>query len=80
MTRRIMVGASVREVNKGLRWELPTDGPKTISGLVLEHLESFPDGNVGLEIETYQLETLELEGNVVRAVRGRERDGQSSRT
>ena len=55
-------GASVRDVNKGLRWELPTDGPKTISGLILEYLEAFPDGNV------------------VRAVRGREREAQSSLT
>ena len=40
--------AHVREINKSLEWELPTDGPKTISGLVLEHLESFPDANAGL--------------------------------
>jgi Mg2+/Co2+ transporter CorB len=63
--------ASVREVNKALRWELPTDGPKTISGLVLEYLESFPDGNAGLRIDDYGIEILELESNVVRAIRGR---------
>jgi Mg2+/Co2+ transporter CorB len=63
--------ASVREVNKALRWELPTDGPKTISGLVLEYLESFPDANAGLRIDGYAIEILELESNVVRAVRGR---------
>jgi Mg2+/Co2+ transporter CorB len=68
-------GASVRDVNKALRWELPTDGPKTVSGLVLEHLESFPDGNAGLVIGDYCLEILELDGNVVRAVRGRQRPG-----
>lgn len=64
-------GASVRDVNKALNWELPTDGPKTLSGLVLEHLESFPDANAGLQIDRYCLEILELEGNVIRAVRGR---------
>jgi Mg2+/Co2+ transporter CorB len=63
--------ASVREVNKALRWELPTDGPKTVSGLVLEYLESFPDGNAGLRIAGYGIEILELESNVVRAIRGR---------
>ena len=31
-----------REINKSLDWELPTDGPKTLSGLILENLESFP--------------------------------------
>ena len=66
-------GASVRDVNKALRWELPTDGPKTMSGLVLEYLEAFPDGNVGLEIDGYCLEILELEGRLVRALRGRPR-------
>jgi len=60
---------SIREVNKSLEWNLPTDGPKTLSGLILEYLESFPDGNAGLEIGDYRLEILELEGNVVQAVR-----------
>ncbi|MFK8042776.1 HlyC/CorC family transporter [Congregibacter sp.] len=64
-------GASVRDINKALKWELPTDGPKTLSGLVLEYLESFPDGNAGLRIGSYCFEILELEGNVVRAVKGR---------
>ena len=57
------------EVNKSLEWSLPTDGPKTLSGLILEHLESFPDANAGLAINDYRLEILELEGNVVQAVR-----------
>ncbi len=61
--------ANLRDVNKALNWELPTDGPKTLSGLLLEYLESFPDGNVGLAIAGYRLEILELQGNVVQAVR-----------
>ncbi|MBN7796032.1 HlyC/CorC family transporter [Parahaliea mediterranea] len=63
--------ANIREINKSLDWELPTDGPKTVSGLVLEYLESFPDANVGLAIDGYLLETQELQGNVVQAVRAR---------
>jgi Mg2+/Co2+ transporter CorB len=63
--------ATVREVNKSLQWDLPTDGPKTLSGLILEYLECFPDANVGLSIGDYQLEVLELHSNVVQAVRGR---------
>ena len=63
--------ANIREINKTLHWELPTDGPKTLSGLILEYLESFPDGNAGLIIGRYRLEILELEGNVVRSVRVR---------
>jgi Mg2+/Co2+ transporter CorB len=63
--------ATVRDVNKALEWELPTNGPKTLSGLILEYLESFPDANVGLSIGNYKLEILELHSNVVQAVRGR---------
>jgi Mg2+/Co2+ transporter CorB len=63
--------ASVRDINKALDWELPTDGPKTLSGLVLEYLESFPDGAVGLTVDRYRLEILELGGNIVRTVRAR---------
>lgn len=60
---------SIRDINKALDWSLPTDGPKTLSGLLLETLESFPDANAGLTIGDYRLEILTLEGNVVRAVR-----------
>jgi Mg2+/Co2+ transporter CorB len=63
--------SSVRDINRNLNWELPTDGPKTLSGLVLEYLESFPDGSVGLAVGSYRLEILELGGNVVRTVRAR---------
>jgi Mg2+/Co2+ transporter CorB len=61
--------ANIREINKTLKWQLPTDGPKTLSGLILENLESFPDANAGLSINGYHLEILELEGNVVQAVK-----------
>ena len=63
--------ANIREINKALHWDLPKDGPKTLSGLILENLESFPDANAGLAIGQYRLEILELEGNVVRSARVR---------
>jgi len=63
--------ATIREINKTLHWDLPTNGPKTLSGLILENLESFPDANAGLAIGRYRLEILELEGNVVRSARVR---------
>lgn len=60
---------NIRDINKSLDWTLPTDGPKTLSGLILEHLESFPDAQAGLAIGRYRLEILTLEGNVVQSVR-----------
>lgn len=63
--------ASIRDINRALDWELPTDGPKTLSGLTLELLEGFPDANVGVAVGGYYLEILELHNNVVQAVRAR---------
>ncbi len=65
---------NVREINKSLGWSLPTNGPRTLSGLILEHLESFPDALVALSIEDYRLEILALEGNVVQSVRAQRPD------
>ncbi|MCX2981798.1 HlyC/CorC family transporter [Halieaceae bacterium IMCC14734] len=68
--------ATVRDINKSLEWLLPTEGPKTLSGLLLEHLEGFPDGNVCINIEDYRLEILELRDNVVQAARASEASSQ----
>lgn len=66
--------ANIREINKSLGWELPTDGPKTLNGLLLEYLESFPQGNAGVRIGSYCLEILELQDNVIKSVRAQRRD------
>lgn len=61
--------AYIRDVNKSLDWELPTDGPKTVNGLITETLESIPDSNVCLQIENYQIETLQISDNVIKTAR-----------
>jgi Mg2+/Co2+ transporter CorB len=61
--------AAIREINRALDWKLPTDGPKTLSGLLLENLEAFPDGLVGVRINDYYFETLDVQGNIVKNVR-----------
>lgn len=62
---------TIRDINKALHWELPTNGPKTLSGLMLEFLESFPDANAGVIIDGYRLESLQLERNVVQVIKAR---------
>jgi len=62
-------GVGIREINRALEWNLPTDGPKTLNGLVLEHLEAFPDGPVCLRIGPYQFETQSAQGKVLKQVR-----------
>ena len=55
--------ASIRELNKALDWHLPSDGPKTLNGLVTEALESIPARAVCLKVGRYRLEILETEEN-----------------
>ncbi len=61
--------ALVREVNRNLEWNLPIGGPRTINGLVLEHLQVIPDANVSIDIDGYHIETLQVGEHFVRSVR-----------
>ena len=61
--------ANIRDINKEMDWHLPTDGPKTLNGLILEYLEEIPETNVGLIIAGHPLEVLEIENNVIQRVR-----------
>ncbi|MGY2342533.1 HlyC/CorC family transporter [Pseudomonas sp. SDO5532_S415] len=60
--------ASIRDLNKSLGWHLPSDGPKTLNGLVTEALETIPESAVCLKIGRYRLEILETEENRVTRV------------
>ena len=56
----------VREVNRRLEWELPTEGPKTLSGLILEEVQTIPDTNIGLTIGGHRIETVLIKDNVIK--------------
>ncbi|MEQ5855787.1 HlyC/CorC family transporter [Halomonas sp. EF61] len=60
--------ANIRDINKSLGWHLPTDGPKTLNGVILEHLESFPDGPACLQIGNIRMEILEMRDNLITSV------------
>jgi Mg2+/Co2+ transporter CorB len=62
-------GANVRELNRTMRWELPTHGPKTVNGLVLEYLESIPEPGTSLLIAGYPVEIVQVSGNAVKTAR-----------
>ena len=61
--------ALLRDINTRLEWDLPTEGPKTLNGLLLEALEDIPDGNVGLKINGYICETLKVGENALPSIR-----------
>lgn len=62
-------GAYIRDINRALHWDLPTDGPKTLNGLITETLESLPDANVCLEIGHYRVETLQIQDKFIQTAR-----------
>ena len=61
--------ANIRELNKEMNWELPTDGPKTVSGLIIEQLGDIPQQPLCLRINGYAIEVIESSDNLVKMVR-----------
>ncbi len=62
-------GVNIRTLNRSMGWRLPTAGPKTLNGMILEYLESIPQPETRLEISGYQLEIAETRANAVKTVR-----------
>ena len=60
--------ASVRMINRSLDWTLPASGARTLSGLVIEELESLPDGRSCLKIGDYLLTVVDLSDTRIRRV------------
>lgn len=65
----INASATIRALNRAMHWKLPTEGPKTLSGVVVEHLQTIPEPGTALRIGDYALEVLQTADNVVKTVR-----------
>ncbi len=61
--------ASIRDINKEMSWQLPTDGPKTLNGLIIEYLEEIPQNNISLRIAGYPVEIIDVADNMIKTVR-----------
>jgi len=61
--------ANIRELNRSQNWDLPTDGPKTINGLIVELLETIPTPGTCLKVNGYPIEIVETDDNRIRSVR-----------
>jgi Mg2+/Co2+ transporter CorB len=61
--------ANVRELVKSTGWRLPLNGPKTVNGLILEHLETIPEPNTSLLLAGYPVEIMQVDDNMVRVAR-----------
>lgn len=61
--------ANIRELNRIMHWDLPTDGPKTLNGMITEYLETIPETGTSLLLEGYPIEILQASSNTVKTVR-----------
>lgn len=66
----LVEGATLlRELNRKLGFRFPLDGPKTLNGLIFEHLQAIPEPNTSVKIAGHPLEIVQTQGRVVKAVR-----------
>jgi Mg2+/Co2+ transporter CorB len=67
-------GASIRDLNRKLGWELPSDGSRTINGLITEYLEDIPEPGTSLMLNGYQVDVMRTRGTAVEVARIRPYD------
>jgi Mg2+/Co2+ transporter CorB len=65
-----LVDASVniRTLNRILHWHFPTDGPKTINGLIMEYLENIPEPGTSLLLAEHPVEIVKIAGKRIKTV------------
>ncbi len=68
-------GTSIREINRVLNWELDTAGAKTLNGLLTDKLQFIPDTSVGINLNGYYAEIIQVHDNVIRRVKMRKSAG-----
>ena len=59
----------IRDINRQLGLQLPTEGARTINGLLLETLEALPDAHVSVKIGGVPMEILQTQGRLIRRIR-----------
>ena len=62
-------GMLLRELNRKLGVRFPLDGPKTLNGLILEHLQDIPEPNTSVRIAGHPLEIVQTQDRVIKSVR-----------
>ncbi len=62
---------NLRDLNRRLGWDLPTDESRTLNGLIVEYLENIPEPATSLMIHGYQVEILRTRGTAIEIARVR---------
>ena len=59
----------IRDLNKSMKWKIPTNQAKTLSGIIIEHLESIPEAGTCLKLQEYKLEVVQVQDNMIKTVK-----------
>ena len=62
-------GSLLRELNRKLGYRFPLDGPKTLNGLIMEHLQDIPEPGTSLKLAGHMMEIVQTQDRAVKAVR-----------
>lgn len=62
-------GVTVRELNRVTHWNLPTEGPKTLNGLIIEYMETIPESGTSIRLHGHPLEIIKCDENTVKLVK-----------
>ena len=62
-------GTSIRDINRSLSWQLDSESANTLNGMLMEVLQSIPDSSVGVKLDGYYAEILQVKDNVFRTVK-----------
>ena len=60
---------SIRELNEELKVSLPFDNAKTLNGLILEQLQSFPQHNVSFKVDSLIIEIVQVNKQGIKNVK-----------
>ena len=60
---------TIRELNRMTQWSLPTEGPKTLNGLIIEFMETIPEAGTGIRLHDYLVEIIKRDENSVKLVK-----------
>jgi Mg2+/Co2+ transporter CorB len=59
----------IRDINRNLGIELPTRGPRTLNGVILEHMEFIPEAGTSMKINGFPIEIMQVKNNMVKTAR-----------
>jgi Mg2+/Co2+ transporter CorB len=69
-------GVTLRELNRMLGLEFPLDGPRTLNGLIVEHLQDIPEVGVGVRVAGVPMEIVQTQDRKIKMVRLHRPDGE----